>query len=207
MESNDSIDLVDSEAGNRSVVVGTRKSLRAFWGRWKCWSTTFPFIHQFVFFEWSLLFLFTGPRVMKFPARAEEPAHERVVEVVVHAKEQIRIVTQAVSALKENVKTGKASTVSVCVCAGKRLGYWLCVIFRHVEMRVLQGMKAALDPNDEVQLFSEVQSSAPQTQARLNLSYFTVLYQFSYPQRTFPFSVTKQWRSIACRWKFLLRCI
>ena len=59
-------------------------------------------------------------------------------------------------------------------------------------MRVLQGMKAALDPNDEVQLFSEVQSSAPQTQARLNLSYFTVLYQFSYPQRTFPFSVTKQ---------------
>ena len=44
---------------------------------------------------------------MKFPARAEEPAHERVVEVVVHAKEQIRIVTQAVSALKENVKTGK----------------------------------------------------------------------------------------------------
>lgn len=59
-------------------------------------------------------------------------------------------------------------------------------------MRVLQGMKAALDPNDEVQLFSEVQSSAQQTQARLNLSYFTVLYQFSYPQRTFPFSVTKQ---------------
>lgn len=31
-------------------------------------------------------------------------------------------------------------------------------------MRVLQGMKATLDPNDEVQLFSEVQSSAQQTQ-------------------------------------------
>ena len=28
---------------------GTRKSLRAFQRRWKCWSTTFSFIHQFFF--------------------------------------------------------------------------------------------------------------------------------------------------------------
>ena len=34
---------------------------------------------------------------MKFPARGEELALERVVEVVVHAKQQIRIVTQTVS--------------------------------------------------------------------------------------------------------------
>ena len=34
---------------------------------------------------------------MKFPARGEELALKRVVEVVVCAKQQIRIVTQAVS--------------------------------------------------------------------------------------------------------------
>ena len=34
---------------------------------------------------------------MKFPARGEELALERLVEVVVRAKQQIRIVTQTVS--------------------------------------------------------------------------------------------------------------
>ena len=34
---------------------------------------------------------------MKFPARGEELALERVVGVVAHAKQQIRIVTQTVS--------------------------------------------------------------------------------------------------------------
>ena len=34
---------------------------------------------------------------MKFPARGEELTLERVVEVVVHAKQQIKIVTQTVS--------------------------------------------------------------------------------------------------------------
>ena len=34
---------------------------------------------------------------MKFPAREEKLALERVVEVIVHAKQQIRIVTQTVS--------------------------------------------------------------------------------------------------------------
>ena len=34
---------------------------------------------------------------LKFPACGEELAPERVVEVVVHAKQQIRIVTQTVS--------------------------------------------------------------------------------------------------------------
>ena len=34
---------------------------------------------------------------LKFPAREEDLAPERVVEVVVHAKQQIRIVTQTVS--------------------------------------------------------------------------------------------------------------
>ena len=35
--------------------------------------------------------------IMKFPARGEELTLERVVEVVVHAKQQIKIVTQTVS--------------------------------------------------------------------------------------------------------------
>ena len=34
---------------------------------------------------------------LKFPARGEDLAPERVVEVVVHAKQQIRIVTQTVN--------------------------------------------------------------------------------------------------------------
>ena len=34
---------------------------------------------------------------MKFPGRGEELVLERVVEVVVHAKQQIRIVTKTVS--------------------------------------------------------------------------------------------------------------
>ena len=34
---------------------------------------------------------------MKFPSREEELALERVIEVVVHAKQQIRTVKQAVS--------------------------------------------------------------------------------------------------------------
>ena len=34
---------------------------------------------------------------LKFPARGEGLAPERVVEVVVHAKQQIRIVTQTVN--------------------------------------------------------------------------------------------------------------
>ena len=33
---------------------------------------------------------------LKFPARGEELALERVVEVIVHAKQQMRIVTQTV---------------------------------------------------------------------------------------------------------------
>ena len=34
---------------------------------------------------------------LKFPARGEELALERVVEVVLHAKQQMRIVTKTVS--------------------------------------------------------------------------------------------------------------
>ena len=39
-----------------------------------------------------------GPKgQLKFPVRGEELAFERVVEVVVHSKQQIRIITQTVS--------------------------------------------------------------------------------------------------------------
>ena len=57
------------------------------------------FIPTSIFFievchPWAIL----GTKVqLKFPARGEELALERVVEVVVHAKLQIRIVTQTVS--------------------------------------------------------------------------------------------------------------
>ena len=56
------------------------------------------FIHSSVYFNWSLPSLLNRTRgQLKFPARGEELALERVVEVVVHAKQQIRIVTQTVS--------------------------------------------------------------------------------------------------------------
>ena len=58
-----------------------------------------PRFHSFInFFNWSLPSLLNRTKgQLKFPARGEELALERVVEVVVHAKQQIRIVTQTVS--------------------------------------------------------------------------------------------------------------
>ena len=60
------------------------------------------FIPTSIFFNWSLPSLghpwdHRTKVQLKFPARGEELALERVVEVVVHAKQQIRIVTQTVS--------------------------------------------------------------------------------------------------------------
>ena len=56
------------------------------------------FIHSSIFFNWSLPSLLNRTKgQLKFPARREELTLERVVEVVVHAKRQIRTVTQTVN--------------------------------------------------------------------------------------------------------------
>ena len=55
------------------------------------------FIHSSFFFNWSLPSLLNRTKgQLKFPARGEDLTLERVVEVVVHAKRQIRTVTQTV---------------------------------------------------------------------------------------------------------------
>ena len=57
----------------------------------------FSFIHQF-FFKLKFAILINRTKgQLKFPARGKAFALERVVEVVVHAKQQIRIDTQTVS--------------------------------------------------------------------------------------------------------------
>ena len=88
MESDASIDFVYSEAVNAygSVVAkkNTKMILASISKKVKM-LIHHVFIHSSIFFNWSL------------PARGEELALERVVEVVVHAKQQIRIVTQTVS--------------------------------------------------------------------------------------------------------------
>ena len=56
------------------------------------------FIHTSIFFRWSLLSLLNRTKgQLKFLPRGEELALERVVEIVVHVKQQITIVTQTVN--------------------------------------------------------------------------------------------------------------
>ena len=88
MESDESIDFVDSEAVNAYESVVAKEELASISNKVKMLiihSSSLP----------SLLNRTKGQ--LKFPARGEELALERVVEVVVHAKQQIRIVTQTVS--------------------------------------------------------------------------------------------------------------
>ena len=55
-------------------------------------------VQPIFFWNWGLPSLLNRTKgQLKFPARGEDIALERVVEVVVHAKQQIRIVTQTVS--------------------------------------------------------------------------------------------------------------
>ena len=56
------------------------------------------FVQSLIFLNWSLPSLLNRTKgQFKFPARGEELALKRVVVVVSHAKQQIRIVTQTVS--------------------------------------------------------------------------------------------------------------
>ena len=101
MESDGSINLVDSEALNAhgSVVVEEEHENPCEHSEEgeNVDPPRFLFIHQY-FFYWSLPSLLNRTEgQLKFPARRVELALERVVKVVVHAKQQIIIVTQAVS--------------------------------------------------------------------------------------------------------------
>ena len=56
------------------------------------------FIHSSIFFKLKFAILVNRTKgQLKFPARGEALALERVVEVVVHAKQKMRIDTQTVS--------------------------------------------------------------------------------------------------------------
>ena len=100
MESDESIDLVDSEAVNVYGSVVTKEERENPCEHFEEGENVDPpRFHSFInFFNWSLPSLLNRTKgQLKFPARGEELALERVVEVVVHAKQQIRIVTQTVS--------------------------------------------------------------------------------------------------------------
>ena len=100
MESDESIDLVDSEAVNAyGSVVAKEERENPCEHFEEGENVDPPRFHSFInFFNWSLPSLLNRTKgQLKFPARGEELALERVVEVVVHAKQQIRIVTQTVS--------------------------------------------------------------------------------------------------------------
>ena len=88
MESDESIDFVDSEAVNAYGSVVAEEELASISNKVKMLiihSSSLP----------SLLNRTKGQ--LKFPAHGEELAPERVVEVVAHTKQQKRIVTQTVN--------------------------------------------------------------------------------------------------------------
>ena len=103
MEPDESIDLVDSEAGNAYGSVFDKEDYEnpcKYIPRKVKMLIHHVFIHTSIFFRWNLPSLLNRTKcqlIMKFPARGEELTLERVVEVVVHAKQQIKIVTQTVS--------------------------------------------------------------------------------------------------------------
>ena len=100
MESDEPIALVDSEAVNAyGSVVANEERENPCEHFEEGENVDPPRFHLFInFFNWSLPSLLNRTKgQLKFPARGEELALERVVEVFVDAKQQIRIVTQTVS--------------------------------------------------------------------------------------------------------------
>ena len=95
MESDESIDFVYSEAVNAYGSVVAKKNTKILASISK---KVKMLIHHVFIHSLNLPSLLNRTKgQLKFPARGEELALERVVEVVVHAKQQIRIVTQTVS--------------------------------------------------------------------------------------------------------------
>ena len=96
MESDESIDLVVSEAVNAyGSVVAKEEHENPHKNFEEGENVDPPRFHSFInFFNWSLPSLLNRTKgQLKFPGRGEELVLERVVEVVVHAKQQIKIVT------------------------------------------------------------------------------------------------------------------
>ena len=90
MESDESIDLIDSEAVNAcGSVVAKEEHENPCEHSEKGENVDPPRFHSYInFFYWSLPSLLNRTKgQLKFPARGEELALERVVEVVVHAKQ------------------------------------------------------------------------------------------------------------------------
>ena len=100
MELDKSIDLVGSEAINAARSVVAKEEHENPCEHFEEGENVDPpRFHSYInFYYWSLPSLLNRTKgQLKFPARGEELALERVVEVVVHAKQQMRIVTQTVS--------------------------------------------------------------------------------------------------------------
>ena len=95
MESDESIDLVDSEAVNAYGSVVAKEERKNPCEHYEEGENVDVVIYQF-FLRFAIL-VKQDQSQLKFPAHREDLALERVVEVVVHAKQQIRIVTQTVS--------------------------------------------------------------------------------------------------------------
>ena len=97
MESDEFIDLVDSKAVNAYGSVVAKEECKNPCTHFEEGENVDPpGFHSFInFFKSSLLNRTKGQ--LKFPTRGEELALERGVGVVVHAKQQIRIVKQIVS--------------------------------------------------------------------------------------------------------------
>ena len=101
MESNESIDLVASEEVNAyGLVVATEEHKTPCEYSEEGENVDPPRFHSYIkFFHRSLPSLLNRTKSqLKFLARGEELALERVVKVVVHTKQQMRTVTQSVSA-------------------------------------------------------------------------------------------------------------
>ena len=95
MESDESIDFVDYEAVNAYGSVFAKEEHE---NPCEYLRKVKMLIHHVFIHSSNLPSLLNRTKgQLKFPARGEELALERVVEVVVHAKQQIRIVTQTVS--------------------------------------------------------------------------------------------------------------
>ena len=100
MESDESIHLVDSGAVNAYGSVVDKEERENSCEHFEEGENVDLRFHSFInfFFNWGLPSLLNRTKgQLKFPARGEDLALERVVEVGVHAKQQIRIVTRTVN--------------------------------------------------------------------------------------------------------------
>ena len=101
MESGESINLIVSEAVNTyGYVVAKEEHENPCQYSEEGENVDPPRFHSYInfFSKWSLPSLLNRTKgQLKFPARGEQLALERVIEIVVHAKQQIRNVTQTAS--------------------------------------------------------------------------------------------------------------